>query len=153
METNGTQNGSRSEEVVDRYFSVKIAEARLVGDENLLKFLEASLRVWNEKRQLHVQLNRAIDAWDKETTAMNSLVETGQLYVPPGALRRIVTSRAWAPAPDDVAVFSLTTFLLAMLVVCALDSGDPDMWISAVVTALIWGFTAKQVIVRHRKDT
>lgn len=152
METNGAQRGSSSEEVVERYFSVKITEARQNGDENLLKFLEASLRTWNEKRQLHVQLNRDINAWDKETGAMNSLVETGQLFVPKGALRRAVGT-CTAPAADTVVVFSLMSLLTSLLFFSALDSGDPDIWIATVIAAVIWGFTAKQALVQHRKGS
>jgi hypothetical protein len=156
METNGTQSGSMSEEVVDRYFSVKITEATHNGDDSLLKFLEASLRLWNEKRSLHVQLTRNITAWHEETVRMNSLVETGQLYVPKGTFRqvtqRMVRHQA-TPSAEVLVMFVLMTVLLSYTLFRALAEHRADCWIAAVISAVAWGYMTRHITVAHKENS
>lgn len=139
MEKEAEHGPAISEKIVNEYFSIKMVEARLSGNEDYIRFMRASIRLWKHNRSLHVRLCQDIQNWHNSTVLLEEMLEYEPQPRLPFALR---------PAHAPLRVwwaFCGTTALLITLSSAALATGEEALVTATVGTTLMWLFTVHQL--------
>lgn len=157
MSNDETKPATLREEMINDYFSVKLIEAERKEDDEHLKFLHASHRLWREQRSLDIRLAQDIAQWQQETEHLNRLIplrgpsrfSVSIRVTPPDWLSR-------TPAPLAVVLaLALVVFawtFLAMTMVAAWG-GQTASWTMALCALLAWARVLRKIYLRRKGNS
>lgn len=154
MSDDETKPATLREEMINDYFSVKLIEAERKEDDEHLKFLHASHRLWREQRSLDIRLAQDIVRWQEETERLNRLIP---LRSPSRLSVSIqVTSPGWlsqAPAPlaEVIIVVLIALIWIPTTVTMMATLGvQATLWTMTLCALLIWARILRKIRL-HRK--
>ena len=152
MNNDETKPPSLREEMIDKYFSMKLIQAERDEDDVYLKFLHESLRLWQEQRSLGPQVAQDIARWQEETDRLDKLIPLRG----PSRVSVQVTPRPWlfnVPSPiAEVLVLTAVVNALVLIAMTALTlwGGWDTAWTLVFCSVLSWTYLLQQLHLRRK---